>query len=248
MLQNSSEFNSVGPGLGGFGGGFGGIAPFGLFGLLGLGNRGGLFGGEDGHRGGGGDSCAREAALLAAIGNAKDVSVAESRALGAAICDAEKTNLQQFYAGAIQAANNTNQLQNQAQAIAALTDSKLDAISVKTDMQSCEILRAINADGDATRALINANTIAALRDEIECGRRRLDARDLEINITNTNTNIQAQLQAQAQIQTQRDFDHQRRFDALFSQVAKSSQDIINVGGILAGVSQAANPTNVNSKS
>jgi hypothetical protein len=54
------------------------------------------------------------------------------------------------------------------------------------------------------------------------------------------------MQAQAQVQAQRDFDNIRRFDSMFSQVAKAGQDIINVGGLMAGVAQTANPVNVKS--
>lgn len=240
MLQNSSEFNSVGPGMGygGFGGGLGGIAPFGLFGLLGLGNRGGLFGGEEGHRrDGGGDSCAREAALLAAIGNAKDVSVAEARALGAAICDSEKTNLQQFYAAAIQASNDTQAIKDQGIALAIANNQNITELKEAGVAQTAAILARIN-DAEVQR----------LRDELEMTRRRVESREVEINIVNSATATAQQFQIQSQKQMADNFDLHRRLDGLFSQVAKSGQDIINVGGILAGVSQAANPTNVNSKS
>ena len=36
----------------------------------------------------------------------------------------------------------------------------------------------------------------------------------------------------------------RKFDLLFAQVAKASQDIINVGGLMVGSSNTANPTNI----
>lgn len=69
MLQNAPEFNSVGGG--GFGGlGSGGFGAFGLIGLLGLDSLGRK-------RGDGDDNCAREAAVLAAISNSKDATVAE---------------------------------------------------------------------------------------------------------------------------------------------------------------------------
>ena len=107
MLSNASEFNQVGGGFGGGFGGFGGIAPIGLIGINNLFDRDRRGGGDD-------DNCGKNIALLAAINNAKDQSVAEARALGAAVCESEKTNLQQFYAQAIQASALQNQTSAQA--------------------------------------------------------------------------------------------------------------------------------------
>jgi hypothetical protein len=232
MLQNSSEFNSVGPGFGGFGGGFG-QGGLGLFGLLGLKGIGDLDGRD---RRGDDDGCRNEIATLAAIASAKDTTVAEGRALGAAICNAEKTNMQQFYAQAIQEANNTQAIKDQATAFAIVNDKRFDDLASAGVLQTAAIL-----------AKINQTEIDNLRDQLAGERRRGDSRELEINITNSNTNIQNQLQAQAQVALQRDFDNSRRFDALFNQTAKAGQDIISVGSVLTGIAQTANPTNVNSK-
>lgn len=229
MLQNAPEFNSVGGGFGGFGGGLGG---FGLFGLLGLRGIGDLDGRD---RRGGDDNCAREAAILAAISNSKDATVAEGRSLAAAICDSEKTNLQQFYAAAIQAANNTQAVKDQATAFAIVNDKRFDDLAAAGVTQTAAIL-----------AKINQTEIDNLRDQLHGERRRVDQRENEINIINTNTNVNQQFQAQAQLQTQRDFDNQRRFDNLFGQVAKAGQDIIAVGSVLTGTTQTANPVNVKS--
>lgn len=140
MLQNSSEFNSVGPGFGGWGGGFG--SGFGLFGLLGLRGIGDLDGRD--RRGYGDDGCAREAAILAAISNAKDATVAEGRSLGAAICDSEKTNLQQFYAAAIQSANNTQAIKDQATAFAIVNDKRFDDLAAAGVAQTAAIIAKLN--------------------------------------------------------------------------------------------------------
>jgi len=230
-LTNSSEYNALGGGFsgglgGGFGGGFGGIAPFGLLGLLGIGDI-------TGHKKD--TDCNGQAVLLAAIGNAKDTSVSEARGIATAICEAEKQNMNSFYAQAIQAERNTAQLSAQAQAIAALTDKRLDDIASAGTAQTAAIL-----------AKINQTEIDALRDQLAHSHRRGDSQDINIAISNSNAQLQAQLQAQAQVQSQRDFDHIRRFDTVFSQVAKAGQDIINVGGLMAGVAQTANPVNVKS--
>jgi hypothetical protein len=236
MLQNSSEFNSVGPGMGfgGFGGGIGGLGLIGLFGLRGIGDLDGHH-----HRHDGDGDCAGKIALLAAIGNAKDVSVAEARAIAMQICDSEKTDLQQFYAAAIQAANNTQAIQNQASAIAIVADKRFDDLALSGTVQTAAILARINqAETDR------------LRDELEVCRHGLRAKEVEISIQNTNTAVASQFQQQQQQQLQKDFDIHRRFDSLFNsvaiignQVAKSTNEIVNVGGLVAA-SQAANPTNV----
>lgn len=227
MLTNMPEVNSIG-GVGGwgvpgasFGGGFGnGFSMLGLVGLLGINDL--------GRRHGDGDGCAKEVAVLAAIANAKDTTVAEGRGLAAAICDAEKTNLQQFYAQAIQAERNTQQLSAQAQAIAAIADSRFDALAAAGVQQTASIL-----------ARINQAEVDQLRDQLHMARRHGDAKDLEI------TMIQNQNQQQQQQQAA-NFEIHRKFDAIFSQQAKAGQDIIAVGSLLAGTTQTANPVNVKS--
>lgn len=219
-----SAIGGLGGGIGGFGGGIG------LFGLLGLKGIGDL----DGYRRGD-DNCTREMALLAAIGNSKDTTVATGANLANAICDSEKTNLQQFYAGAIQAANNTQAIKDQATAFAIVTDKRFDDLTLAGVTQTAAIL-----------ARINEAETQSLRDQLTHSHRRTDTQDISIAISNSNSQVQAQIQAQAQVQRDRDYEHARRFDALFSQVAKSSQDIINVGGLMAGVAQTANPVNVKS--
>ncbi len=237
-LSSGFESNAIGgmggAGYGGFGGGFGGI---GLFGLLGLRGIGGLGGDEERRR-----PCADDEgpgrntlAVLAALSNNKDTTIAEGRGLAAAICDAEKTNLQQFYAAAIQASNLQQDLKDQATALAIANNQNLTEIKEAGVNQTAAIL-----------ARINQTEIDSLRDKLEHSRRHADSQDINISIANSNSQLQAQMQQQQQVQTQRDFDHIRRFDSLFSQVAKSGQDIINVGGLMAGVAQTANPVNVKS--
>lgn len=229
-LSSGFESNAIG-GMGMGGIGMGGIGGFGLFGLIGLLNR------NNGFLGGGGcdGDGVGAAAVLAAISNAKDTTVAEGRALASAICESEKTNLQQFYAAAVQAANNTQAIKDQATAQAIVIDNRFDALTLAGVNQTAAIL-----------ARINQGEMDELRDKLHHERRRADSQDINISIQNSNAQLQAQLQAQQQVQTQRDFDHIRRFDTLFSQVAKAGQDIINVGGLMAGSTQTANPTNIKS--
>lgn len=224
-LTSGFESNAIGGmGFGGIGGGMGGLGLVGLVGLTDLFNK----RRDD-------DGCGKEAAMFAAFANNKDTTVAEGRALAAAICDAEKTNLQQFYAAAIQAANNTQAIKDQATAFAIVADKRFDDLAAAGVAQTAAIV-----------AKINQTEIDSLRDQLAHSHRRADTQDISIAISNSNSQVQQQLQAQAQWQAQKDFDNTRRFDSMFSQVAKAGQDIINVGGLMAGVAQTANPVNVKS--
>ena len=234
MLSNQSEFNNLGGG--GFGPGFGGgngIGGFGLFGLVGLlnGRNGGLFGGNDGTNGN-----TDVLGILSAISNAKDTTVAEGRNLADAICDSEKTNMQQFYAAAIQAANNTQAIKDQATAFAIVNDKRFDDLSAAGVAQTAAII-----------AKINQTEVDSLRDQLHSARRMSDSKDIEISIQNTNNNLQAQLQAQSQAQVNREYEAQRRFDAIvgsFNQLNRNTQDIINLGTMTGSGTQANAQTNI----
>lgn len=249
-LSSGFESNAIG-GIGGAGMGGLGMGGFGLFGLLGLRGIGDLDGRR---RDGDDDGCAREAAILAAIANAKDASQAsalglaaavtnakdqtilEGRGLAAAICDAEKTNMQQFYAAAIQAANNTQAVKDQATAFAIVADKRFDDLAAAGVAQTAAIL-----------ARINEQEMNSLRDQLNHSHRRADSQDINISIANSNAQLQAQMQQQQQIQTQRDFDHIRRFDSIFgsfNQLNRNTQDVINFGTMAASANQANQQTNV----
>ena len=250
-LSSGFESNAIG-GMGGYGigGGFGGggIIEGLLLGTLLNRRGGGLLGGE------GGDSAALSAdgiaaktallvnqnadqnALLQALSNNKDTTVAEGRALAAAICDSEKTNLQQFYAAAIQNANLTQSVKDQATAFAIVNDKRFDDLTAQGANQTAAILSRIND-------VENQN----LRDQLFEARRSRDGKDVEISINNSASAVQAQLQAQSQWQVQKDHDAERRFDAIFNsfnQLNKNTQDVINFGTMAASANQANQQTNV----
>ncbi len=230
-----------GGGYGGFGGGFGGIAPIGLFGVAN-----GLFGNDRNGRGHGSDcndggvtslnadgiaaktallvnQNADQNALLNAIADNKNQTIAEGRALGDAVCEAEKTNLQQFYAAAIQASNNTQSIKDQATAFAIVNDKRFDDLSIQAVNQTAAILARIND-------VENQN----LRDQLFESRRGRDRADLDISIQNTNTNVQAQFQAQAQLQLQRELDeNRRRYDSRENEI-----NIINTNTNINAQAQA----------
>ena len=53
------------------------------------------------------------------------------------------------------------------------TNRNIDAVRFENAKNTCEITNAIHAEGEATRALINANTVQALRDKLEDKDRQL---------------------------------------------------------------------------
>lgn len=235
-LSGALENQNIGGGGFGGWGGFGGIAPIGIIGL----NT--LFDQNRNKNGNDGDCCedvknnARNLAVLQAIQNTTDVTVAEGRATLAAVCDAEKTTLQQFYANAIQNANNTQSIKDQAAAFAVVNDARFDAIERAGVNQTAAILARIND-------VENQN----LRDQLLEVRRGRDVQDIKIENNNTNTQIQAQLQAQAQLQSQREFDNIRRFDTIFgsfNQLNRNTQDVINFGTMAASANQANQQTTI----
>lgn len=65
------------------------------------------------------------------------------------------------------------------------TNRNIDAVRFDMSKGFCEVSNAIHAEGEATRALINANTIQELRD-------RLEARDRDLLTANFQLSQQAQ--------------------------------------------------------
>lgn len=65
------------------------------------------------------------------------------------------------------------------------TNRNIDAVRSENYKNTCEVVNAIRADGEATRALINSNTMQNLRD-------RLTAKDQELQTANFQLSQQAQ--------------------------------------------------------
>ena len=65
------------------------------------------------------------------------------------------------------------------------TNRNIDAVRFEGAKNTCDITTAIHAEGEATRALINANTVQALRDKLE-------DRDRELLTANFQLSQQAQ--------------------------------------------------------
>lgn len=260
MAVTTGETDIVGGG-GGYGfGGFGGIAPIGLIGLntfLG-GNNGWGNNWNNGNCGPGGPGIPGTTVLEQNVSDLrKDVSdtsvnierlgnemqqafatqnlafAGDFRNLDNQICDAEKLIMQQGYNLSLQGFQNTQQLATQ-----------VSNFQHATDQQFCAVKQQINADGDATRALITQNLIDDLRNQLAGERRGRDNREIEINVQNTATATQAQLQTQLQQQQQQLATF---MNVIGDQIARQTNSIVNLGTMTAsGQSNSAAQTKVNS--
>ena len=61
------------------------------------------------------------------------------------------------------------------------TNRNIDAVRYEGAQNTCSITNAIHAEGEATRALINANTMQDLRDKLEARDRDILARDFQLS-------------------------------------------------------------------
>lgn len=107
------------------------------------------------------------------------------RGLQSGLCDG-------FYAQNTTMLNGFNSLGSQlaenryaAQNCCCETNRNIDAVRSENYKNTCEVVNAIRADGEATRALINSNTMQNLRD-------RLTAKDQELQTANFQLSQQAQ--------------------------------------------------------
>ena len=61
------------------------------------------------------------------------------------------------------------------------TNRNIDAVRYEGAQNTCAITTAIHAEGEATRALINANTMQELRDRLEARDRDVMVRDFQLS-------------------------------------------------------------------
>ena len=61
------------------------------------------------------------------------------------------------------------------------TNRNIDAVRYEGAQNTCAITNAIHAEGEATRALINANTVQELRDKLEARDREVMVRDFQLS-------------------------------------------------------------------
>jgi hypothetical protein len=61
------------------------------------------------------------------------------------------------------------------------TNRNIDAVRFENAQNTCAITNAIHAEGEATRALINANAMQDLRDRLEARDREVMVRDFQLS-------------------------------------------------------------------
>ena len=73
------------------------------------------------------------------------------------------------------------------------TNRNIDAVRYEGSQNTCAITNAIHAEGEATRALINANTMQELRDRLEARDRDILARDFQLSQLAQTANLVSEL-------------------------------------------------------
>jgi len=135
--------------------------------------------------------------------------------LGTRIGEGEKEAIRSAMASIIAGMNNTQSIKDQAA-----------TFQVANSEQFCALRALVLSDGEATRSLINTNTINGLRDELAAERRNRDQREIEINVTQTN--LQTQQQVAAQFQAQTGF-LATTLNSLADQLNRNTNSLINIG-------------------
>ena len=73
------------------------------------------------------------------------------------------------------------------------TNRNIDAVRYEGAQNTCAITNAIHAEGEATRALINANTMQELRDKLEARDRDIMVRDFQLSQLSQTANLVSEL-------------------------------------------------------
>lgn len=68
-------------------------------------------------------------------------------------------------------------------------ERNIDAVRYEAAQNTCQITNAIHQEGEATRALINANTVQDLRDRLEARDRDILSRDFQLSQLNQNATL-----------------------------------------------------------
>lgn len=111
------------------------------------------------------------------------------RGLSNGLCDG-------FYAMNTTMLNSTNSLGSQIaesryaqQNCCCETNRNIDAVRSENYKNTCEVVNAIKADGEATRALINSNTMQALRDKLADRDRDLQSAQFQLSQQTQNATL-----------------------------------------------------------
>lgn len=99
-----------------------------------------------------------------------------------------------FYAQNTTMLQGFNTLGSQISSCCCETNRNIDAVRYENAKNTCDIVRAIEKDGDATRALINANTMQALRDKLAEQSQAIQSRDFQLSQLAQNETLISRLQ------------------------------------------------------
>lgn len=192
-----------GCGMGGFGGGFGGDWILGLIAIAAV--FGGGFGGFGGFGGGG-----RGVGLEVQAGFDTQNILRNQDNIKNGLCDG-------FYAMNTNNLQAQNQLQRDlCQGFAAInagiaenrysakdccceTQRAIDGVKYENSQNTCNIINAIHAEGEATRAQLTQNTIQGLRDKLADKDRDIQTRDFQLSQLSQNSFLVNQLKTPAPI-------------------------------------------------
>ena len=84
---------------------------------------------------------------------------------------------------------NINQARFESQQCCCDINRSIDAVRYENARNTCDITSAIHAEGEATRALINANTVQELRDRLEQRDREIMSRDFQLSQLSQNQTL-----------------------------------------------------------
>lgn len=152
--------------------------------------------GNGGFFGGGRDAAAAQGALtrsdLFEGFNTQDIN-GQLRGITSGICDgfyATNNSLKDGFYG-IQSGLAENRFAQQN--CCCETNRNIDAVRFENAQNTCAITNAIHAEGEATRALINANMVQDLRDKLEARDRDILVRDFQLSQQAQNATLISEL-------------------------------------------------------
>ena len=154
-------FAMFGGGIGGFGGFGGGYGAYGAISNDFLFSN--LNAGQDAIRA---SQIATQNGIASATYDLSNQINAVGQSIGQGLCSTTYELSSKIDAGRYDQALATQQLSRQISDSCCATNRNIDALANQVSMDTCAIKEAIFRDGEATRALINANTMQELRDKL----------------------------------------------------------------------------------
>lgn len=183
--------------MGGYGMGYGGFGMGGWEGIIGLivlaGIFGGGFGGFGGNGGGWQQGFNTQNILSKLDGITNGISDA-TYALNNSINGINMNLSNALCSTTYELAGKIDANRFSAQQCCCETQRAIDGVKFQTSQNTCDIINAIHAEGEATRGLITQNTIQALRDKLNDKDRDIQTRDFQLSQLSQNSYLINKLQ------------------------------------------------------